>query len=459
VKPLRFAAPLAAALMLLTQPGLADTTLSIATVNNADMTIMQQLSKQFEEKNPAVKLDWHVFSENELRQRLAKSYLQRIGQGPKAAFPENALPGEGQYDVVTIGNYDVPIWAKWGWLMPLKNLPESYRVEDLLGTIRDALSNKGTLYALPFYGESSMTFYRTDLFQKAGIQMPAKPTYDEIAKFAKAIHDPEHEVYGICLRGKVGWGENMGYVSTLVNTFGGRWFDQDWNTTIDTPPWHEAITLYINLLRNYGPPSATENGYNENLALFAKGHCGIWIDATVAAGYLFDPANSEVADKVGFAQAPVAKTPKGSHWLWSWALAIPSSSKAAKEALQFITWATSQDYIELVANRKGWTVVPPGTRKSTYDNPNYIKAAPFADFVLNAIQSADPTDSTLQPTPYSGIQFVDIPEFQYIGTQVGQFINAALAGKLSVDSALAAAQKATSQTMRWGGYTTGYPQQ
>jgi sorbitol/mannitol transport system substrate-binding protein len=458
VKPFRFAVCISATLVLLTGPVQAETTLTIATVNNADMAIMQQLSTRFEEQNPDIKLDWQVFSENELRQSLAKSYLKQVGQSAEQRPSESPPPGEGQFDIVTIGTYDVPIWIKWGWLVPLKELPDSYDVEDLLESIREGLSGDGTLYALPFYGESSMTFYRTDLFQKAGIEMPANPTYEEIAGFAEAVHDPDNEVYGICLRGKIGWGENMAYVSTLVNTFGGRWFDEQWNTTIDTPEWKEAIGFYIDLLKNYGPPSATNNGYNENLQLFAQGHCGIWIDATVAAGYLADPANSVVADKVGFAPAPVAKTPKGSHWLWSWALAIPSSSKSPEAALKFLVWATSKDYIELVGRQKGWAAVPPGTRKSTYANPNYIEAAPFAEFVLGAIRSADPVDNTLQPTPYSGIQFVDIPEFQHIGTQVGQFVNAALTGKMSIDSALAAAQNATSQTMRWGGYTTGYPQ-
>jgi sorbitol/mannitol transport system substrate-binding protein len=457
VKPLRFATSISAALVLLAGPVQAETTLSIATVNNTDMAIMQELSTQFEEQHPDIKLDWQVFSENELRQYLAKSYLQEIARGAGKGSSETPPPGVEEFDIVTIGTYDVPIWSKWGWLTPLESLPESYDLDDVLQSVRDGLSDAGTLYALPFYGESSMTFYRTDLFEKAGIEMPAQPTYEEIAKFAAAVHDPANEIYGICLRGKIGWGENMAYVSTLVNTFGGRWFDEQWNTTLDAPEWKQAINFYIDLLNNYGPPSATENGYNENLQLFAQGHCGIWIDATVAAGYLFDPADSVVADKTGFAPAPVAKTPKGSHWLWSWALAIPSSSKAPQAALEFIAWATSKDYIELVGAQKGWTAAPPGTRKSTYANPNYREAAPFADFVLGTIESADPTDNTLQPTPYSGIQFVDIPEFQHIGTQVGQFVNAALRGKMSVDSALAAAQNATSQTMRWGGYTTGYP--
>ncbi|NEX20979.1 sugar ABC transporter substrate-binding protein [Thiorhodococcus mannitoliphagus] len=444
---------------MVVSPALAQSrVIKIATVNNPEMLVLQELSKQFEEQNPDIQLDWQLFSENELRSYLARSYLRQVGRASEPA-PGAGLPPEvEQFDIVTLGNYDIPIWVNWGWLVPLKVLPASYDVKDLLPRVRKGLSQGGVLYGLPFYGESSMTYYRTDLFQKAGLTMPDNPSYEDIAQFAKAVHDPDKEVYGICLRGKAGWGENMAYVSTLVNTFGGGWFDEHWNTTIDSPAWKEAVAFYIDLLHNYGPPHATRNGYKENLALFAQGHCGIWVDATVAAGFLSDNAKSKVSGNLGFAAAPIAKTPKGSHWLWSWNLAISASAEAPEEALRFLVWATSKDYIDRVAQQDGWAAVPPGTRQSTYSNPDYLKAAPFAGAVLDAMQSADPNDSTLQPTPYSGIQFVAIPEFQYIGTQVGQFISAALAGKLSVDSALAAAQNATSQTMRWAGYTTGYPQ-
>jgi sorbitol/mannitol transport system substrate-binding protein len=452
VKPLRFATSISAALVLLAGPVQAETTLSIATVNNTDMAIMQELSTQFEEQHPDIKLDWQVFSENELRQYLAKSYLQEIARGAGKGSSETPPPGVEEFDIVTIGTYDVPIWSKWGWLTPLESLPESYDLDDVLQSVRDGLSDAGTLYALPFYGESSMTFYRTDLFEKAGLSMPDQPTWDDIKQFAEALTDKDAGIYGICLRGKPGWGENMALLSTMVHTFGGQWFDENWNPTLDTPEWKEAVTTYVDLLNNYGPPGASSNGFNENLALFASGKCAIWIDATVAAGLVFNPAESQVADKVGFAQAPIGKTPKGNHWLWSWALAIPASSDAKEAAEKFIVWATSKPYIELVGEQVGWASVPPGTRISTYVNPQYAEAAPFAKPVLEAIQSADPTDQTLNPAPYTGIQYVGIAEFQGIGTQVGQTMAGVLAGQMSVDQALKSAQSVVSRTMRQAGY-------
>ncbi|RTQ97674.1 ABC transporter substrate-binding protein [Halomonas nitroreducens] len=411
-------------------------TITVATVNNNDMVIMQSLTDVFEQAHPDIELDWVVLEENVLRQRLTT----------------DIATGGGQFDVMTIGTYEVPIWAERDWLTPLDDLPEEYRVDDLLQSVRKGLSHDGTLHALPFYAESSMMYYRQDLFDAAGIEMPEQPTWQQVRDWAEQLHDPANQTYGICLRGKPGWGENMAFVSTLVNTFGGRWFDMDWQPQIDSPAWQEAIAFYVDLLGNYGPPGASSNGFNENQALFSRGNCAMWVDATSAAGRIYDASQSQVADKLGFAPAPIAETPKGSHWLWSWALAIPASSDAKEAAREFITWATSQEYVELVAEEKGWTSVPPGTRESTYENPSYQEAAPFADFVLNAIQDADPTDSTLEPNPYVGVQFVGIPEFQSIGTQVGQMVAAALSGQRSVEQALQAAQRATQRTMDRAGY-------
>ena len=290
--------------------------------------------------------------------------------------------------------------------------------------MRNGLSADGTLYAVPFYAESSFTFYREDLFEEAGLTMPEQPTYDDFRRFAEALHDPENQVYGVCLRGKPGWGENMAYVSTLVNTFGGRWFDMDWQPQLDTEEWNTAIDYYVDMLNNYGPPGASSNGHNENRALFASGNCGMWVDATSAAGYIYNPSESKVADTTAFAPAPIAVTPKGANWFWAWALAIPSSSTKVDAAKSFLEWATSKEYVELVGETEGWVSAPPGTRQSTYERKEYLEAAPFADFVKASILSADPSDPTMEPVPYTGVQFVAIPEFQGIGTQVGQSVAA-----------------------------------
>ena len=409
--------------------------LTIATVNNADMIIMQRLSKQFEEKT-GIQLEWVVLEENVLRQRVTT----------------DITTGGGQFDVITIGAYETPIWGKQGRLLTLDDLGDDYDYGDLVEPVRNGLSYDGKMYAVPFYAESSFTYYRTDLFEKAGLVMPERPTYEQIKEFAAKLHDPANKVYGIGLRGKPGWGENMAFVTTMVNTFGGRWFDMDWRPQLTSPAWKEAVTFYADLQRNYGPPGASANGHNECRALFASGNCAMWIDATSAAGYVFDKGQSRVADKVGFTAAPTARVPNGAGWAWAWGLAIPASSRRAAAARQFVEWATSKEYVRLVGESEGWAVAPPGTRKSTYASSDYQKAAPFADFVLKAIMAADPTRPTAEPVPYTGVQFVAIPEFQGIGTQVGQSLAAALSGQMSVDQALEAAQRATERTIKQAGY-------
>lgn len=410
-------------------------TITIATVNNSQMIQMQQLASRWE-KETGNKINWVVLEENVLRQRVTTDITTK----------------GGQFDILTIGSYETPIWGKQNWLVPLDDLPPSYDVKDIFPAVRQALSANGHLYAVPFYAESSFTFYRKDLFDKAGLSMPAQPKYDEIKTFADRLTDRPHEQYGICLRGKPGWGENMAYIDTLVNTFGGRWFDEHWNPQLDTPAWHEAISFYVDLMRRDGPPGANSNGFNENQALFATGHCAMWIDATSGAGLLYDKTQSQVADKVAFTAAPIAKVPNGAHWFWAWALAIPSTSKNVEAAKSFLTWSTSKEYIALVGRTFGWTVVPPGTRASTYANPDYLKAAPFAEFVKNAILTADLEHPTAEKVPYTGIQYVAIPEFQAIGTTVGQLMAAALTGQMSVDEALKQAQASVKATMEQAGY-------
>ncbi|MBP1847595.1 ABC-type glycerol-3-phosphate transport system substrate-binding protein [Rhizobium petrolearium] len=409
--------------------------ITIATVNNQDMVIMQEHSSVWEQKTGNT-INWLVLEENVLRQRVTT----------------DISTNGGQFDIITIGSYEAPIWGKNGWLLPVEDLGTQYDYADIFETVRKGLSVDGKIFALPFYAESSMTYYRRDLFEKAGISMPNQPTYSQVAEFAAKIHDPDNKVYGICLRGKPGSGENMVPIMTSVNTHGGKWFDMTWNPQINGEAWHKAVNLYVDLLNKYGPPGVTSNGYNETRALFASGNCGMWIDATVAAGYLFDPAESKVADTVAFTKAPVADVPNGAALQWAWALAIPKSSIKTEVAKSFMAWATSKEYIREVGEKKGWILIPPGTRKSTYDLAEYQKVAPFANFVKDAILSADPTNPSKDPVPYTGITYASIPEYQSIGTEVGQQIAAALTGQQTVAQALAAGQAFTEKTMEQSGY-------
>ena len=426
---------LALTCMTLSSVSLGAQTLTIATVNNSDMIRMQKLSKTFEVEHPEIKLNWVVLEENVLRQRLTTDIAT---QG-------------GQFDVLTIGMYEAALWGAKGWLEPMKDLPASYALDDVFPSVREGLSVKGSLYALPFYAESSITYYRTDLFKDAGLTMPERPTWEQIAEFAGKLTNKDKEQYGICLRGKAGWGENMALITTVANAYGARWFDEKWQPEFTGPEWKNALNFYVDTMKKSGPPGASSNGFNENLALFNSGKCAIWVDASVAGSFVTDKTQSKVADHVGFTYAPHQVTDKGSAWLYSWALAIPTSSKAKDAAKAFSAWATSREYSALVAEKDGITNVPPGTRSSTYSEA-YMSAAPFAKVTLESLKAADPSKPTLKPVPYIGIQLVTIPEFQGIGTQVGKSFSAALIGQMTVDQALTAAQQTTEREMKRAGY-------
>ncbi len=426
----------ALALCVAATSAMAQQTITIATVNNGDMIRMQGLTAAFNEAHPDITVEWVTLEENVLRQNVTTDIAQ----------------GGGQYDIITIGTYEVPIWGARGWLVPLDDLSDAYDVDDLLPAIRGGLTVDGSLYASPFYGESSMVMYRTDLMEAAGLTMPDAPTWDFIRDAAVAMTDRDAGIYGVCMRGKPGWGENVAFITAMANSFGARWFDEDWTPQFDTQEWADAFAFYLDLMAQAGPPGAAGNGFNENLALFQQGNCGMWIDATVAASFVTNPNDSEVADRVGFALAPDNGLGKRGNWLWAWSLAIPSSSTKADAAMTFIEWATGPEYAALVADREGWANVPPGTRTSLYENAAYLEAAPFAQMTLDSILSADPTDPTVDPVPYTGIQFVAIPEFAGLATEIGQVFAGALAGQMSAEDALAQAQALAVDEMEAAGY-------
>ncbi|MFT3673109.1 ABC transporter substrate-binding protein [Aestuariivirga sp.] len=421
----------ALAIAALSSTAFAETKLTIATVNNGDMIRMQGLTDDFTKANPDISLEWVTLEENVLREKVTTDIATK----------------GGQFDVLTIGTYEVPIWGKKGWLVPLTQVDDP---ADLLPAIAGGLTVDGKLMAAPFYGESSMVMYRKDLVEAAGEKMPDAPTWDDIKRIADKITNKDKEIYGVCLRGKAGWGENMAFITATSNSFGARWFDENWKPQFDSAEWKDALTFYLDLLKADGPPGASSNGFNENLALFNAGKCGMWIDATVAASFVTGK-DSTVADKVGFALAPDKGLGKRGNWLWAWSLAIPAGTQKEDAAQKFIGWATSKHYTELVAAKEGWANVPPGTRTSLYANPEYAKV-PFAKMTLDSINSADPTKPTVKPVPYVGVQFVAIPEFAGLATTVGQIFSAALAGEKTADEALAEAQDAATREMTKAGY-------
>ena len=406
--------------------GATDQTVTIAMVSNSQMTDARELSSKFEAANPDIKLRFITLSENQARAKITASTSM----------------GGGEFDVVMISNYETPQWAENGWLVNLsdyiKNTP-GYDQDDFIPSLRQSLSYKGDMYSVPFYGESSFLMYRKDLLEQAGITMPRQPTWQQVADAAAKLKSPD--MVGICLRGKPGWGEVLAPLDTVINTFGGRWYDMDWNAQLTSPEVEKAVKFYVDTVRQYGEPGAATSGFGECATQFSQGRAAMWYDATSAVSTVEDPKASTVVGKVGYALAPMVEKPN-SGWLYTWSLGIPVSSDKKDAAWKFISWMTDKNYIQLVGKELGWEHVPPGSRLSTYQIPEYQEVSKaYAQPTLDSIEGADPLKPTVQPVPYTGVQFLAIPEFQDLGTRVSQQISAAIAEQKSAEDALAQSQK------------------
>jgi sorbitol/mannitol transport system substrate-binding protein len=396
---------------------------NVLMVNNPQMADLQKLTAANFTKDTGIKVNFTVLPENDVRDKISQDFSSQAGQ----------------YDVASISNYEIPFYAKNGWLHDMSaysSADTAFNQSDILKPMTESLTAAdGKLYGEPFYGESSFLMYRKDILQAKGITMPAAPTWQQVADIAAKVDGAKPGMKGICLRGLPGWGEVMAPLTTVWNTFGGGWFDKDWNTLVDSPETTAATNFYVDLVRKHGESGAPQSGFTECLNNVEQGKVAMWYDATSAAGSLEAPG-SPVAGKMGYAPAPVVKT-KNSGWLYTWAWGIQKASKNADNAWKFVSWASSQKYEELVGAQEGWAKVPAGKRASTYANADYLKAAAaFAAQTKASIEGADPTNPGVQPRPTIGIQFVDIPEFSALGTSVSQDISSAIAGKKSVSDAL-----------------------
>jgi len=401
--------------------GGGQTTITLAAVDNPSMADLKKLLPEFQSSHSSIKVNIVTLPEDQLRQQVTQDVAAK----------------SGRYDLFTIGTYEVPLWAKKGWienLSPFIAKDSSYDAADLIPGISGALSYKSGLYAVPFYGESSMLMYRKDLLQAKGQTMPDHPTWDQVAAVARAVNSSS--VSGICLRGLPGWGEQLAPLTTVVNTFGGRWYDQSWNAQLNSPQWKSAVTFYTSLLKDAGEPGAGNAGFTECLNAYNSGKVAMWYDATVAASFF----TGDAAKNSGYAYAPT-KVKDWSGWLWAWALGMPSTSTKKDAAWTFANWATNKDYTKLVGTKLGWARVSPGTRTSTYAIAEYKAAAgAFAQVTLDSIAHADVNHPTVDPVPYVGVQYVDIDEFQQLGDQVSQEFAKVISGGQTVDQALAKAQ-------------------
>lgn len=408
------------------------------------MLDIEKLTPAFEKMNPGIKVVYDTLNENNERSLIETDITTHANE----------------FNAVMISNYETPIWAKNGWLLnlsPQLSADSSYDVSDLLKPLASALTYNGGLYSVPFYGESSMVYYRKDLFKAACLTMPLHPTWAQIASFAAKLNNPSKGVAGICLRGQNGWGENLAALDTVINTAGGSWFNSKWQPQLTSPADEAATNFYVNLVRKDGEAGASNDGFTECESAYGEGKAAMWYDATVAAG-LVATAYPHVSAQTGYAYAPTG-TPTGapgvpSGWLYTWSLSIPKGAPNEAATIKYLEWATGKQYIAYSGPHLGWANIDPGTRYSTYALPQYKKAAgAFAGITLASIDKANPNHPT-DPNvtvPYTGVQFVDEPWFIALGTEVSNQISAAIAGTESVSQALTTSQSDAQTTVQNAG--------
>ena len=432
--PIRAASGAAAALLAAALAGCAGwggggggsddaNSIDVLMVNNPQMIDLQRLTADNFTAKTGIRVNYTVLPENDVRDKISQEFSSQAGQ----------------YDVASLSNFEIPIYARSEWIAPLDSYVAADTVfdqADILPPMTKSLTaDDGKLYGEPFYGESSFLMYRKDVLDAQGVQMPAKPTWQQVAAIAAQVDDKQPGMAGICLRGQPGWGQIFAPLTTVVNTFGGTWFDQDWNALVDAPEFRQATQFYVDLVRAHGETGAPQAGFTECLNNLIQGNVAMWYDATSAAGSLEAP-DSPVKGKIGYVAAPVERT-ASSGWLYAWSWSIQQASEKKDNAWKFISWASSKEYEELVGQKLGWSKVPAGKRSSTYDNPDYLKvASAFATPTKVAIESADPNNPGVQPRPAPGIQFIDIPEFPDLGTQVSQDVSSAIADRMTVQQAL-----------------------
>jgi sorbitol/mannitol transport system substrate-binding protein len=411
--------------------------INVAIVDNPQMKDIAKLTPSLFTAKSGIKVNYTVLDEGTLRQVTTR----------------DVAAGGRQFDVAMIGMYEAPQFGQNGSLVDLT--PEaqgdaSYQLDDVIPSVRNGLSADGKLYAAPFYAESSFLMYRKDVLKKAGVTMPAKPTWQQVADIAKKVNSPN--MAGICLRGKPGWGDLGAAFTTVLNTFGGTWWSAKPDGSIDKaqvdqPAFKQALQFYTDLIHSAGEKDAANASFNECLSQYKDGKVAMWYDATVAAG-LLEASDSPVKGKNGYALAPTVKTP-ASGWLWSWALAIPKTTSKQDLAWKYISFATGPDYIKEAGPKVdgGWASIPPGTRKSTYEIPEYKKAAAaFADPTLKAMAAAPINNPGTTKRPgLPGVQYVGVPQFQDVGNQCTQQFSAVIAGRTNIDDALKNCQDIASQ--------------
>ncbi len=277
---------------------------------------------------------------------------------------------------------DMLLNVKNGWVEPLDGYARGdaeYDLDDFMSAALETCTNNGTLYAIPICTERQLLYYRKDLLEAAGVEVPT--TMDELMAAAEKLHDPENGVYGFVHRSLVG----MCQVASFLYSFGGGFQDTEGNSILSSPGSVAGFEFYGKILSNYSAPSPESLDYLEVFALFAQGKAAMISD--VDANYLLiaDPSATEYSEVIGYAEFPAG--PAGSQPInsCSFSLSINAFSEQKDAAWEFIKWATGKDI-----NGRIQANGSPTARKSAWNDDELNKGLPEGLVAVNqAIMARD----------------------------------------------------------------------
>ncbi|MEN3186921.1 MAG: sugar ABC transporter substrate-binding protein, partial [Atribacterota bacterium] len=346
--------------------------------------------------------------------------------------------GAGAYDVIAIDSVFIPEFARAGWITPIEPyLDASYNVEDISAFVRGLLSYEGKIYAGPVYSEATQLMYRKDLFEEAGLQPPQ--TMEEYEEYAKKFTNPP-DLFGVAMRGLRGNGMNIYIWSEWLWSYGGKYFDENWNPVFNSPEGILATENYAKLLQNYGPPGVATYGWDDVQNAFTSGKVAMIIDATNFYTRIEDPTKSAIAGKIGYAVVPAGPAGRfpGNYSLGFAISAVGAKTEQEKgAAAEFIKWATSQD-IELSKALQANIISV--TRDSVFNDPAF-QAKFGGDWLTSTVESFRITYPGYRPL---------IEEWREIGDRLGIAVENVIAGiqpaKTALDEAAAYAAEVLMRT-------------
>jgi len=343
-----------------------------------------------------------------------------------------------------------PLYASNKWVDPLDrylsdaSLTDNawFRYEDILKAWRDADSYEGKPYGIPYDGEVTVQVYRKDLYDAKGLK--AADTFEEYAKNAAAINDPNNRVYGMALRGFAGAGQNMYIYPSIFREFGGSWFQGN-KVVVNTPEAVRALDWYVDVLSKYAPPAVRNWNWPDIADAFSQGTLGCYIDAHSSAAVLMNPEKSKVIGKFAFARWPKGPSGKRVTSIWNWGFPINAAlnERQKKATWLFVTWAASSE----TQARTSWKFAGAAKRSginrtSLWRSPEFLAMTKDVgpNFVDAAIQSLEQdTDVEWRPR---------VPQWPAIGETMATAIQTALVGQKKSKDALDEAQARIEQILK-----------